>query len=72
MSLSAALALAAAAATPVHDAGPSHGAVLAEARVTAQILPSAAVRQADGLQGGETAPRHQLSRRGNTILVEFQ
>ena len=71
MSLSAALALAAAAAAPVHDAGPSHGAVL-EARVTAQILPSAAVRQADGLQGGETAPRHQLSRRGNTILVEFQ
>ena len=73
MSLSAALVLAAAAAAPVQDAGPSRGVVLAEARVTAQILASASVRQAGGLQGGrDAAPRHQLSRRGNTILVEFQ
>jgi hypothetical protein len=73
MSLSAALLLAAAAAAPVQDAAPSRGVVLAEARVTVRILPAAAVRQADGLQqGGETAPRAQLSRRGNTILAEFE
>jgi len=73
MSLSAALVLAATAAAPVQDAAPPRGAVLAEARVTAQILASASVRQADGLQaGGDAAPRHQLSRRGNTILAEFE
>ena len=73
MSLSAALLLAATAAAPVQDAGPAHGVVLAEARVTVEILPAAAVRQADGLQqGGKTAPRAQLSRRGNTILAEFE
>ena len=73
MSFSAAFVLAAVAAAPAQDAGPPHQTVLAEARVTAQILAAAIVRQADGLQrGGDTAPRHQLSRRGNTILVEFQ
>jgi hypothetical protein len=73
MSLSAALVLAVAAATPVQDTEPAHGVVLTEARVSAEILPSASVRQASGLQrGDDAAPRHQLSRRGNTILVEFQ
>ena len=73
MSLSAALVLAATAAAPVQDAAPSRGVVLAEARVTAQILPAAMVRQASGFEpASETAPRPQLSRRGRTILVEFQ
>ena len=73
MSLSAALVLAATAAAPVQDAAPSRGVVFAEARVTAQILPAAAVRQASGLErGSATAPRAQLSRRGNTILAEFE
>jgi len=73
MSLSAALVLAATAAAPVQDAAPPRGAVLAEARVTVRVLPAAAVRQANGLQrGSETAPRAQLSRRGNTILAEFE
>ena len=73
MSLSAALVLAATAAAPIQHAEPSPGAVLAEARVTARILPAAAVRQASGLQrSAETAPRPQLHRRGNTILAEFE
>ena len=73
MSLSAALVLAAAAAAPVQAPGPSRGVVLVRANVTAQILPAAIVRQASGLeQRGETAPRPQLSRRGRTILVEFE
>jgi hypothetical protein len=73
MSLSAILLLAAATAAPVQDDGAPRGVVLAQARVTAQILPAAIVRQTGGLQqDGDTAPRHQLRRRGNTILVEFQ
>ncbi len=73
MSLSAALVLAAAAAAPVQQPAPSRGVELVQAGVTAQILPTAIVRQATGLQpGDDTAPRPQLSRRGNTILVEFQ
>ncbi|HEU4651934.1 MAG TPA: hypothetical protein VFS49_11035 [Croceibacterium sp.] len=74
MSLSATLALAAAAASaPAPQAQPPRAAVLAEARVTVQILPAAAVRQASGPEpAGDSAPRHQLSRRGNTVLVEFQ
>lgn len=73
MSFPPALILAAAAAAPVQGDAPARGVVLAEARVTAQILPSIAVRQAGGPErNSEAAPRHQLSRRGNTILVEFQ
>ena len=73
MSLSAALVLAATAAAPVQDPAPPHGVVFAEARVTARILPSAIVRQVDGLQwNSDVAPRHQLSRRGRIILIEFQ
>jgi len=73
MSFSAALVLAAAAAAPVPQAEPSRGVVLADARVTAQILSAVIVRQASGLQRGNDAPpRAQISRRGNTILAEFQ
>ena len=73
MSLSAALVLAASVAAPAMDTAPVRRVVLAQARVTAQILPSAIVRQASGLQpGNDATPRAQLRRRGNTILVEFQ
>jgi hypothetical protein len=72
MSLSAALVLAAASVSTPGDSLP-RGAVLAEARVTAKILPAAIVRQAGGPErvGGD-APHPQLTRRGNTVLVEFQ
>ena len=72
MSLSAALFLAA--ATPSIQGEPaSHGPVLAEVRVAATILPAAIVRQDRGLdQASPGTPRHQLTRRGNTVLVEFQ
>lgn len=67
------LAAAAAAAAPAQDAPPARGVVLAEARATARILPAAIVRRVSGPQpAGEGTPRHQLSRRGNTVLVEFQ
>ncbi len=72
MSVSAAFVLAAAVAAAPADP-PSHGVAMVEARVTAQILPAVVVRQSNGLQAqDEGSPRHQLSRRGNTILVEFQ
>lgn len=71
MSLSAALVLAAVVAAPVQQAAPPPRVVLAGVR--AEILPSAAVRQASGLQpGSETAPRPQISRRGRTVLIEFE
>jgi len=71
MSLSAALVLAAVAAAPAQQAPPPPRVVLAGVR--AEILPSAAVRQASGLQpGSDTAQRPQISRRGKTILFEFQ
>jgi hypothetical protein len=73
MSLSAALVLAAATTASVEHHEASRGVVLAEARVTAEILPAAIVRQASGPErAGDNAPRHQLSRRGNRVLVEFQ
>ena len=73
MSLSAALLLAAAAPNAAQGSEPARGGVLAEARVTATILPAAAVRQADGqVEAGEGAPRHRVVRRGNRVLVEFE
>ena len=74
MSLSATLALAAAAASaPAQAAPPARGVQLASAQVTVQILAPAIVRQASGPEAaGDRAPRHQLSRRGNTVLVEYQ
>jgi len=74
MSPTAIFALAAAVASaPAPDAPPARGVVLAQARARVQILPAAAVRQGSGPEpAGDNAPRHQLSRRGNTVLVEFQ
>jgi hypothetical protein len=73
MSVSAALFLAAAASAPASGPEASRGAALAEARVTATILPAVAVRRRDGaVRADDAAPRHQVSRRGNRVLVEFQ
>ncbi|HEY6816401.1 MAG TPA: hypothetical protein VI168_12740 [Croceibacterium sp.] len=73
MSLSAALILAAAAAVSTANAEPARGVRLARASVTATILPSVAVRQAEGpVRSDSAAPQHQLTRRGRTVLVEFQ
>jgi len=72
MSLSAALFLAAAAPS-VQGEHVSRGPVLAEARVVATILSAAVVHQDRGPDRANTnTPLHQLSRRGNTVLVEFQ
>ena len=73
MSLSAALVLAAAAAAQTQAAEPARPLVVAQARVSATILPAAIVRQASGLEDAPgNPPRPQISRRGRTILVEFQ
>jgi hypothetical protein len=74
MSPSAALVLAAAAGfVPAPDARASRGVEVAEGRVTARILPAAIVRQAGGpAPAREGQPRYQISRRGNTVLVEYQ
>ena len=74
MSLSATLALAAAATSAsAQDAQLPRGAEFAQAQVMAQILPAAIVRQASGPEPvGDSGPGHQLSRRGNTVLVEYQ
>ena len=72
MSLSAAFILAAAA--PAAQGEPvAHGVRLAQAQVSATILAPVVVRQDGGLeQAGRDTPRHQLTRQGNTVLVEFQ
>jgi hypothetical protein len=74
MSLSASFFLAAAATSgPGHDAQATRGTELAEVRVTARILPVAVVRQSSGPEPpGDRGPRHQLTQRGKTILVEFE
>ncbi len=73
MSLAAALVLAAAIPASAPPPETTHGVVLVRASATATILPSAAVRQASGLvQSDDSQPRPQISRRGRTVLVEFQ
>lgn len=73
MSLAASLALAAAASVQAQDAVPARGVELAEARVTVEILSAAIVRQSSGPEpAGDRVPRHQLTRRGRTVLVEYQ
>jgi hypothetical protein len=73
MSLSALFLAAAAASAPGQDARPARGVEMAEVRVTARILPAAIVRQSSGPEpAGSRAPNHQLSRRGDTVLVEYQ
>jgi len=74
MSLSAALAMAAAATSaPAQGAQLPREVEFAEARVMVQILPAAIVRQASGPEpAGDSGPSHQLTRHGNTVLVEYQ
>jgi hypothetical protein len=73
MSLPAALILAAAAAASAANAEPARGVRLASASVTATILPSVAVRQAEGrVDSNGTTPQHQRTRRGRTVLIEFE
>jgi hypothetical protein len=73
MTPAAALMLAAAATASTPGDTPSRGPALAEARVTAQILPAATVRQASGLERtGNDMPQHRVTRRGERILVEFE
>lgn len=73
MSLAAALILAAAtAAVPAPEATSGRGAQLASAQARATIVSAVIVRQASGLQESRDMPRPQISRRGRTVLVEFQ
>jgi hypothetical protein len=70
----AALVLAVAAVTAGADDGATagRGVQLAGAQVEARIVRPAIVRQASGLQRDEDGPIPQLSRRGRTVLVEFE
>jgi hypothetical protein len=63
------LATAATAGPASHD---GHGVEILSAEVRAEIIRPAIVRQASGLEQRGGAPAPQLSRRGSTILVEFQ
>jgi hypothetical protein len=48
------------------------GAEILSAEVRAEIVRPAIVRQASGLEPQRDAPSAQVSRRGRTVLVEFQ
>ena len=52
-----------------HD---GHGVEILSAEVRAEIVRPAIVRQASGFEPRRDAPAPQISRRGRTILVEFQ
>ena len=72
MSLAGALVLAAAAAASGAPSPAGQGPEILSAEVRAQIVRPAIVRQASGLEQGRDMPAPQISRRGGTILVEFQ
>lgn len=71
MSLFGVLILAAAATAGGSGSG-GQGVQIVSAQVQAEILRPAIVRQASGLEERRDAPASQISRRGRTILVEFQ
>ena len=48
------------------------GVRLASVEVRATIVKAAVVRQASGWQRDDDAPTPQITRRGPTVLVEFQ
>jgi hypothetical protein len=48
------------------------GVQIASAQVQVEIVRPAIVRQASGLEVDRDGPAPQISRRGRTILVEFQ
>lgn len=62
----------AAAATAGGASPGGRGVEILSAEVRAEILRPAIVRQASGLEQRLDAPSAQTSRRGRTILVEFQ
>lgn len=71
MTLLASVLLTAAATAGAAQAEPSRPQVVtAEARAT--IVRAVVVRQASGVQEDRDGPAPQISRRGGTILVEFQ
>ena len=72
MSIAAALILAAATASPPPPAAQGSGVRLASVEVRATIVKAAVVRQASGWQRDDDAPTPQITRRGPTVLVEFQ
>ena len=66
-------ALILAAAATAYGASPGgQGVQILGAEVRAEIVRPAIVRQASGLEQRHDAPAPQISRRGATILVEFQ
>jgi hypothetical protein len=69
MSFAAALILAAATASAPP---PAPGVQLASAEARATIVKPAVVRQASGVQHDPDGPVPQVTRRGPTILVEFE
>jgi hypothetical protein len=71
MNLIAALLLTVAATTGV-DQDEMRGAQIASAEVRATIVKAVAVRQASGPELTPDSPAPQISRRGRTVLVEFQ
>lgn len=62
----------AAAVTAGGSSNDGHGVEILSAEVRAEIIRPAIVRQASGLEQLRDAPASQISRRGSTILVEFQ
>jgi len=54
------------------DAVPAHGARIASAQVSVEILRPVAVRQATGLEKDDAGPRPQVSRRAGQVLFEFE
>lgn len=48
------------------------GVQIAAAQVQVEIVRPAIVRQVSGLEERRDAPSAQISRRGRTVLVEFQ
>jgi hypothetical protein len=74
MSFAAALILAAATASaaPPMPLGGDAGVQLASAQARAAIVEVAMVRQASGLNQDRDGPAPQISRRGGTVLFEFE
>ena len=74
MSFAAALILAAATATAPPPAAPERGSgvQLATGQVRATIVRPVIVRQSSGVQEDRDGPAPHISRRGQTVLIEFQ
>ncbi len=66
------IAAAATAAVPAPAPEGGSGVQVASAQARATIVKAVAVRQASGLEPRPDAPAAQITRRGTTVLVEFQ